>query len=276
MIVGVRDPADPLVADYRRLTDAAWRRRFDTGHGMFVAESMTVIERALDAGCRPESVFVSDGWLSAAIETTRRHGVPESVPLYVASVDVLSQVAGFHVHRGALAAFQRPATSPVAAVVAGTSRVLVLEGTVDHTNVGASFRSAAALGFDAVLLDPRAADPLYRRSVRVSMGAVFDVPWARAARWPNDLATLVDDGFDVVALTPDVTAQSLVTYAADPPPRVAVVVGSEGPGLSRHARSVATSAVRIPMSRGVDSVNVAAAVAIACFALASDRTLRTE
>jgi tRNA G18 (ribose-2'-O)-methylase SpoU len=193
--------------------------------------------------------------------------VPEDVPVYVAGDDVITEVTGFHVHRGALAAMQRPAPLAVDDVVTGTRRLLVLEGTVDHTNCGAAFRSAAGLGFDAVLLDPRAADPLYRRAVRVSMGAVFDLPWARLTAWPGDLDRLRRAGIVLAGLSPDPQAEPLAEFAGHPPQRLALIVGTEGPGLSEHARRAVDVTVQIPMAGRIDSLNVAAAVAVACYAL---------
>ena len=256
---------DDRLADYADLTDVALRRRFETEHGLFLAESDTVIRRALAAGYRPRSLLMSRRWFEALADLVAL--VADDVPVFVAPEDVVTSVTGYHVHRGALASMHRRSTPDLDVVLARSSRVLVLEGTVDHTNVGAAFRSAAALGYHAVLLDPRAADPLYRRSVRVSMGAVFDLPWTRLTAWPGDLDVVRSRGFTVAALTPASDAVALTTFAAAPPTRLALLVGTEGPGLSDHALRVADSRVRIPMHGSIDSLNVAAAVAVACYAL---------
>jgi tRNA G18 (ribose-2'-O)-methylase SpoU len=256
---------DPRLGDYAGLTDVALRRRFEPEHGLYLAESEKVIRRALAAGHQPRSLLMSRRWYADLQPLLARVG--DDVPVYVADDDIVTGVTGYHVHRGALAAMQRPAPLPVADVVRGARRLLVLEGTVDHTNCGAAFRSAAALGFDAVLLDPRAADPLYRRAVRVSMGAVFDLPWARLSSWPGDLDLLRDEGIVLAALSPDPGAVALAEFARRPPARLALIVGTEGPGLSDHARRVAERTVQIPMSGQIDSLNVAAAVAVACYAL---------
>ena len=192
---------------------------------------------------------------------------PLEAPVYVADDAVLREITGFDVHRGALAAMGRLPLPSIAHLAASSHRLLVLEGIVDPTNVGAAIRSAAALGFEGIVLDPRCADPLYRRAVKVSMGAVFAVPHARAARWPADLQTLREKGFAVWALTPTAGAVDLEQIAASPPERVALLVGTEGPGLSGHALAAADARVRIPMQAGVDSLNVAAAAAVACYAL---------
>ena len=194
----------------------------------------------------------------------RMAGLIEDVeaPVYAAPYDVLRELTGFNVHRGALASFHRKALPPVDEVVGAASRLVVLEDIVSHTNLGAVFRCAAALGMDGVLLSPSCADPLYRRSVRVSMGEVFAVPYARATAWPATLDRLRDDGFTVVALTPaeDAVALDEVSYGGDD--RVAVLLGSEGPGLADRTLTRADLRVRIPMARGVDSLNVAAAAAV--------------
>jgi tRNA G18 (ribose-2'-O)-methylase SpoU len=256
---------DPRLRDYAGLTDVALRRRFEPEHGIYLAESEKVIRRALAAGHRPRSLLMSRRWYADLAPLLA--GVGDDVPVYVASDDVVTGVTGFHVHRGALAAMRRPAPLPVADVVRDARRLLVLEGTVDHTNCGAAFRSAAALGFDAVLLDPRAADPLYRRAVRVSMGAVFDLPWTRLTSWPGDLDRLRSAGVVLAALSPDPDAVALAEFARRAPARLALLVGTEGPGLSEHARRVADLTVQIPMAASIDSLNVAAAVAVACYAL---------
>jgi tRNA G18 (ribose-2'-O)-methylase SpoU len=187
------------------------------------------------------------------------------VPCYVVSEAVAERVTGFHVHRGALASLHRRALPPVESVLASASRVVVLEDVVDHTNVGAVFRSAAALAFDAAVLSPRCADPLYRRSVKVSMGAVFALPYARFDSWREAMALLRGSGFTTLALTPDPSAEDLADLT--PPERPALVIGAEGAGLSRRWLESADRRVRISMAGGIDSLNVAAATAVACWAL---------
>jgi tRNA G18 (ribose-2'-O)-methylase SpoU len=264
MIVPVADPADPRLEAYFKLTDVALRRRIEPERGLFMAESAEVISRALDAGMEPFSLLMAPRWLDALAGLLAR--LDPAVPVYVGEDATLHAVTGFHVHRGAVAAMRRPEPSAFDAVVAGASRIALVEDVVDHTNLGAIFRSAAALGVDAVLLTPRCADPLYRRSVRVSMGSVFQVPWARIAPWPAALGGLRGDGWHVaaLALTPD--AVSLDRFAACLPGRLALMLGTEGDGLTAHALGLADTVVRIPMAGGVDSLNVAAAAAVAFWA----------
>ena len=259
----VHSAGDPAIADYLRLTDADWRRAVEPGLGLFVAEGDKVIRRAVQAGHPVRSVLCAERWVEPLADLLERL----EAPVYVADDAVLRDITGFDVHRGALAAMGRLPLPSIAQLAASTRRLLVLEGVVDPTNVGAAIRSAAALGFEGIILDPRCADPLYRRAVKVSMGAVFAVPHARATRWPADLAALKDNGFALWALTPAVGAVDLDQLAASPPQRVALMVGTEGPGLSGHALAAADTEVRIPMQAGIDSLNVAAAAAVACYAL---------
>jgi tRNA G18 (ribose-2'-O)-methylase SpoU len=183
-------------------------------------------------------------------------------PVYAAPYDVLRRLTGFHVHRGALASFHRKPLPTVDEVVAGARRVVVLEDIVSHTNLGAIFRCAAALGIDGVVLSPSSADPLYRRSVRVSMGAVFTLPYARAEEWPGALEQLRERGFILAAMTPGPDALALHQTGYGKDDKVALLLGSEGPGLSPAALAHADVRVRIPMAGGVDSLNVAAAAAV--------------
>ncbi|MBX3195997.1 MAG: RNA methyltransferase [Microbacteriaceae bacterium] len=262
-IVPVDDPADDRLRDYTSLTDVALRRVREPAEGLYIAESAKVIERALDAGHRPRSVLLQEKWLPGLSDLLATH----DVPVYLASPEVIEQVTGFAVHRGALAAFHRPAERPVAEVLAGARRVVVLEDVVNHTNVGAIFRAVAGLGADAVLITPRCADPLYRRSVRVSMGAVLQIPWTRLAEWPEGAAQLHDAGFEIAALALADGAIALDDYALDAPERIALLLGTEGDGLSARALDSADRVVTIPMSHGVDSLNVAAAAAVALWSL---------
>ncbi|NHA68956.1 TrmH family RNA methyltransferase [Phycicoccus flavus] len=262
----VQDPRDPRLEDYVGLTDVALRRRLEPAGGLYVAESEKVIRRALGAGHRPRSFLMARRWLTDLADVVA-DAEAAGVPVYVGEHDVIERLTGFHLHRGALAAMHRPTLPSLADVLDGARRVLVLEDVVDHTNVGAVFRSAAALGTDAVLVTPRCADPLYRRSVRVSMGTVFQVPWTRVDPWPAGIEALRALGFHVAALALAHDAVGLDALAADPPERLALVLGTEGDGLSRRTVAGVDTVVRIPMAGGVDSLNVAAAGAVAAWAL---------
>ncbi|NJP44029.1 TrmH family RNA methyltransferase [Actinacidiphila epipremni] len=263
--VAVTDPHDPRLHDYTSLTDVELRRRREPAEGLFIAEGEKVIRRALQAGYPMRSMLLGDKWLDAL-----RDVVDEAeAPVYVVGDDLAEQVTGYHVHRGALASMQRKPLPDPAGVLAGARRVVVMEAVNDHTNIGAIFRSAAALGMDAVLLSPDCADPLYRRSVKVSMGAVFSVPYARLAAWPRDLyGTVKDAGFRLLALTPAERATALPDLPVRELPRLALLLGAEGPGLSPKALAAADTLVRIPMAHGIDSLNVGAAAAVAFYAVA--------
>jgi tRNA G18 (ribose-2'-O)-methylase SpoU len=258
----VTDVADPRVADYRELTDVKLRRRKEPAEGLFMAESHQVIARALLAGYPIRSVLTTPRWL----EAVRDLNLPAGTVVLVGEESTVNEITGYRVHRGALAAMSRTPLPTVEQVVRQARRIVVLEGLVDHTNVGAVFRSAAGLGFDAVLVDPTCADPLYRRSVRVSMGAVFALPWTRASSWPQLLTDLSAAGWELLALTPHAHAEPLDRVAADPPQRLALLLGSEGHGLSPEALAAVTRHVRIPMADGVDSLNIGAAAAVALYA----------
>ena len=257
------DPADPRVVDYTSLTDVSLRRKLEPERGMYLAESSKVLRRALAAGHRPRSFFMSRKWVLDLADVLDAH--PE-VPLYVGEDEVLEGVTGFHLHRGALAAMQRPEPLPLASVLASSQRVAIVEDVVDHTNLGAIFRSAAALQVDAVLVTPRCADPLYRRAIRVSMGTVFQVPWVRLEHWTADLQQVKDAGFltAAMALEDDSLAlDELGTRVRESGEKLALLLGTEGHGLTAPAIHHADLTVRIPMSHGVDSLNVAAASAVA-------------
>ncbi|WP_375384437.1 TrmH family RNA methyltransferase [uncultured Microbacterium sp.] len=262
--VHISSEDDPRLADYRSLTDVALRRLLEPDGGLYIAESAKVLSRALEAGHRPRSVLVQEKWLP---DVEALGGVAAEVPVYVVDAAIAERVTGYAVHRGLLAAMHRPILPTVAEVLDGARRVLVLEDIMDHTNVGAAFRSAAGIGADAVLVSPRCADPLYRRSVRVSMGTVFQVPWTRLPEWREARGQLHDAGFHIAALALADGAIALDVFAADPPDRVALLLGAEGDGLSRRALEAADSVVTIPMAGGVDSLNVAAAGAVALWAL---------
>lgn len=264
--IRVTDPNDERLRDYLRLTDVALRRALEPAGGLYIAESEKVIRRALAAGHRPRSFLMAERWLSGLADLVTA-AEADDIPVFVGEHDVIEELTGFHLHRGALAAMHRPALSTVAQVVRDARRVLVVEDVVDHTNVGAVFRSAAGLGVDAVLVTPRCADPFYRRSVRVSMGAVFQVPWTRIDPWPVGVGLLRSHGFEVAALSLAEESVPLDRYAAHDPERVALVLGAEGDGLSARTVAACDVVVRIPMAAGVDSLNVAAAGAVAMWAL---------
>jgi tRNA G18 (ribose-2'-O)-methylase SpoU len=265
----ISSAADPRLADYTRLTDVALRTHLEAEHGLFMAEGTKVITRAAEAGYTVRSVLLAESRLGDLPAL----GAPAQVPVYVVPDEVAERLTGYRVHRGALAAFDRKPLPAVTEVTGHATRIVVLEDLVDHANVGAIFRCAAALGVDAMLLSPRCADPLYRRSVKVSMGAVFAIPYARMTEWFNGLAELKSGGFRVLALTPDDQATPVgaaLTKIGDG--RVALLFGTEGDGLTRRWLCEADETVRIPMRAGVDSLNVVAAAAIACHLLASGGT----
>lgn len=259
----VTDPDDPRLADYRDLRDVQLRKSLEAAHGLFLAEGEKVVRRAVEAGHRPRSFLMAPRWLEGLSDVLER----TDAPCYVVSESMAEAVTGFHVHRGALASLHRAPLPGLDEVLEGARSILVLEDVVDHTNVGAVFRSAAALGFDAVLLSPRCADPLYRRAVKVAMGSVFHVPWTRLPDWYDALTDLSRRGFTSVALTlaPDATDIADAVRGVD---RLALVLGSEGPGISRRWQESADRRAIIPMSAGVDSLNVAAACAVACYVAA--------
>jgi tRNA G18 (ribose-2'-O)-methylase SpoU len=272
--VQVDDVADPRLGDYAGLTDVHLRRCLEAEHGLFVAEGERVVRRAIGAGYRVRSMLVAQDRLAAAADLVR--DCP--APVYVVPASVAERLTGFHVHRGALASMYRRPLPPVADVIAGADRIVVLEDIVEHGNVGGIFRCAAALGVGAVILSPRCADPLYRRAVKVSMGAVFAIPYARLADWRGGLAELRAAGFRLLALTPDQSAVPLgrVRWVrrGEGAERAALLLGTEGDGLSSRWLAEADEAVCIPMAAGamavgVDSLNVVAAAAIACQWLAA-------
>lgn len=229
-----------------------------------MAESEKVVARAIAAGHVPRSMLLQEKFLPQAERLLA--DFPDT-PVFVGSEELLEQLTGYRMHRGVLAAMHRPELPSPAEVLAQARTVLVLEAIVDHTNVGAAFRNAAGLGADAVLVTERCADPLYRRSVRVSMGTVLQVPWTRLPSWRESRALFQEHGFEVAALALDEQAVPLQEYARDRPERVALLLGTEGDGLSRRALEAADRTVIIPMLHGVDSLNVAATSAVALYAL---------
>jgi tRNA G18 (ribose-2'-O)-methylase SpoU len=276
--VPIDDAGDPRLADYASLTDVRLRRSLEAEHGLFVAEGEKVIRRAIAAGYPVRSMLVGRDKLAAMSDLAR----DSPAPFYVVPPAVAEHLTGYQVHRGALASLHRnplPAVTTVlaSAVLAASARVIVLEDLVDHGNVGAIFRCAAALGVDAIVLSPRCADPLYRRAVKVSMGAVFAIPYARMTDWRGGLAELRTAGFRLLALTPDQSATPI--ERAGTGERLALMLGTEGDGLSSRWLQEADETVCIPMadgamSAGVDSLNVVAAAAIACHSLAGARRPR--
>lgn len=259
----ITDVGDERLADYTSLRDVQLRLSFEAAQGLFIAEGEKVIRRAVEAGYRVRSFLLAPRWRESLADVVAAAGA--DVPCYVADEKLIEQVTGFHVHRGALASVVRKPLPSVDDVVRDVSRVIVLEDLVDHTNVGAAFRSAAALGWDVVLLSPRCADPLYRRAVKVSMGAVFSLPYTRVESWYDGPAMLRRAGFTTMALTPADDAVDLDKVAT--PERCALLVGTEGDGLSGRWMTDADMRLRIPMAAGIDSLNVAAATAVACYAL---------
>lgn len=259
---------DPRLDAYARLTEHQLRSRLEPERAMLVAESRNVIDVALAQGLEPLSFLVDESHLASAADLFGR--APEDVPVFVLPQEQLERLCGFKVTRGLLACFRRPAEKRVAEVLAGARHVVVLEDLVDVTNVGALFRSAAALGADAVLLSPRCADPLCRRSVRVSMGTVFQVPWARveAGAWPAACADeLRARGFSLSALALADDALPIDDPGLDLGQKRALFFGCEGWGLTKAALAACDQALIIPMARGVDSLNVAASSAVAFWQL---------
>lgn len=256
---------DVRLQDYTNLTDVALRKVLEPVGGLYIAESSKVISRALNAGHIPRSVLIQEQWLAEFSELLADY----DCPLFVASANNIEKLTGFDVHRGALASMNRPALLDVRVLLKNASRVVVLEDIVDHTNVGAIFRAVAGLGADAVLVTPRCADPLYRRSVRVSMGTVLQVPWTRLPDWTQSRQILHEEGFHIAALALSEDAITLDNFAQDAPGKIALVFGSEGDGLSHTALEACDSVVTIPMKHGVDSLNVAAASAVVLYALSA-------
>lgn len=264
MIERVSDLGDARLADFAQLTDVQLRKSFEGEHGLYLAESTKVIERSIAAGHVPRAFLLLEEWLPTLEPVMKRF--PE-VPAYVGDGAQLQALTGFHMHRGAIASMKRPTPEDPERLLETSRTVVVLDGLADHTNVGAIFRSVAALGADAVLLSPDCADPLYRRAVRVSMGAVLQVPWARLPDWREAGPMIRNAGFALVRLDLDDEAEDLETFVQDIPPRRALIFGSEGTGISRKARGASTRCVTIPMEHGVDSLNVATSAAIVLWAI---------
>lgn len=290
-VVRIEGADDPRVGDYTSLTDVHLRKVREPAEGLYIAESSRVLRRALEAGHKPRSFFLAEKWLDGLSDVLDRF---PDVPAFVGAPELLEEITGFHLHRGAMAAMHRPAPIPVEELLAGAhrlavlehsveparcsrvlgvdpekrgrSRIAVLENLTDHTNVGAVFRSAAAIGVDAVLVTPQCADPLYRRSIRVSMGTVFQVPWTRIRSWPEDVTLLKEAGYVVAGMTLGEGAITLDELVAEDHENLALVFGTEGEGLNPETDRVLDRRVTIPMMNGVDSLNVAASSAVAFYA----------
>jgi tRNA G18 (ribose-2'-O)-methylase SpoU len=262
-VVAIEDLDDPRLSDYAHLRAPSVRMRHERELGIFTVEGWLSLEALVASPYVLRSVLVGDDVAERAAAL-----VPSQVPAYAIPMSAMEQVTGVDFHRGVLAVAERTPLPSVEEVLHGARRVLVLEGVNDHENLGALFRNAAAFGVDAVLLDPTTADPLYRRTTRVSLGHVLRIPFARIERgaWPQALAELRDRGFAVLALTPAADAVPLARIVAEAAERTAVLVGAEGPGLTAEAMALVRR-VRIPMAPGTDSVNVATAAAIALAAL---------
>ncbi|MGH9127361.1 MAG: TrmH family RNA methyltransferase [Acidimicrobiales bacterium] len=263
-VIAVGDAQDDRLDDYRNLTDAELRQREEPPAGLFMVEGPALIRVLVRSAYPVRSLLLTEARL-AELGPDLADSTGD-FPVFVAANDVMRAVTGFHFHRGALACAGRRPQPAWAEVVEGAALTLVVEDVGDHENIGALFRNAAAFGAGAVLLSPGSVDPLYRRAVRVSMGQVLRVPWARALPWPGMVASLKARGFRVLALTPDPGTAPLATVAGASKP-TAVLVGTEGRGLTAAARALADAEARIPMRRGVDSLNVATAAAVALYEL---------
>ena len=270
-VVDVDDPADPRLDDFRDLNSVDRRPDLPTGKGLVIAEGVLVVQRMLASRFTPRALLGTDRRLAEL--GADLDGL--DAPFYRASAEVMADVVGFHLNRGVLASASRADELTVPQVLDGAATVAVLEGVNDHENLGSVFRNAAGLGVDAVIFGSGCADPLYRRAVRVSMGHALLVPFARAENWPGDLKLLREAGFRLLAMTPDRAAPSLAEAMAGlAEQRVAILVGAEGPGLQEHTMRSSDVRVRIPMSRGTDSLNVATAAALAFYE--RDRVARVE
>jgi tRNA G18 (ribose-2'-O)-methylase SpoU len=249
---------DPRLVDFAHRTDVALKK---SGGGIYLAESALVLERALRAGHTCRSVLALGGTVGEAVSL-----VGPEVPVFSGPGELLAELTGYVLHRGLIASMDRPPLPDPAELLAASRRVVVLENVADPTNVGAIFRSVAGIGADAVLVTPRCSDPYYRRAIRVSMGTVLQVPWTRVGDWGTTSAMLHDAGFHIAALA--LTDGAIPIRSFEPPERLALVLGAEGDGLTPDALAAADTVVQIPMAHGIDSLNVAAASAVAMYALA--------
>ena len=265
-VIEITDFSAPELDVYARLTEAQLLNRFEPAKGMFIAESPKVIHRALDAGCQPVSLLMERKDITgAAREILER--CPE-IPVYTADEELLCNLTGYHLTRGVLCAMRRPLLPDAEQLCAGANRIVVLENIMNPTNIGAIFRSAAALGMDAVLLTPGCSNPLYRRSARVSMGTVFQIPWTYTPQWPEEgMCLLKKLGFKTAAMALRDDSVSVDDPALMGEEKLAIVLGSEGDGLTNDTIASCDYTVKIPMFHGVDSLNVAAASAVAFWQL---------
>ncbi len=265
-VIEITDFSAPELDVYARLTEAQLLNRFEPAKGMFIAESPKVIHRALDAGCQPVSLLMERKDITgAAREILQR--CPE-VPVYTADEELLCNLTGYHLTRGVLCAMRRPPLPTAQQLCAGASRIVVLENIMNPTNIGAIFRSAAALGMDAVLLTPGCSNPLYRRSARVSMGTVFQISWTYTPQWPEEgMRLLKEMGFKTAAMALREDSVSVDDPDLMGEEKLAIVLGSEGDGLTNDTIASCDYTVKIPMFHGVDSLNVAAASAVAFWQL---------
>lgn len=261
-LIEVDDPADPRLGEYRDLRDVQLRLSLEAEHGLFLAEGEKVIRRAATAGYGVRSFLMAPRWVDALADVLDR----TDAPCYVMSEALVEQLTGFHVHRGALAALSRAALPSLDDALRHASRVAVLEDLVDHANVGSMFRNAAALGIDAILVTERCADPLYRRAIKTSMGNVFHVPWTRVRGMEDALAALRAHGIVPVAMTLAEDSVSLDELIEMDLPQIAFVFGTEGAGVHAKTAEQVDHRVRIPMTPGVDSLNVSAAAAVTFYA----------
>ncbi|KLI89522.1 rRNA methyltransferase [Arthrobacter sp. YC-RL1] len=294
-ILHVADLQDERLDEYLRLSEAHLRMRTDVENGLYIAESTKVVQRAINAGHSPRSFLLAQKHLGQLVAEFNRF--PDA-PIFIGDDAQLQDLVGFHLHRGAMAAMNRPTPLDLDEVLAASSRAAFLEDIADHTNVrcskksgasevhaepkrsriavfeniqdhtnlGAAFRSAAAIGVDAVLITPQCVDPLYRRAVRVSMGTVFQVPWARVENWPESIRLLQDAGYVVAGMTLTEGSIMLDELVAEEHQKLALVFGNEGRGLTAETEAMVSRGVTIPMMGGVDSLNVATSVAVALYA----------
>lgn len=286
-IIPVKQTESPEWEIYSGLSEPQLLHYYEPEPGLFIAESPMIIRRALDAGYEPVSFLAEEGFLQAAMENLQagaphepdgirkeesgrevaseilRDMADRDIPIYAAPLELLKTITGFMLTRGLLCAMRRRPPADVGAILGQARRIAVLENVMNPTNTGAIFRSAAALGMDAVLLSPGCTDPLYRRAARVSMGTVFKIPWTYLSSWPEDIRLLRDYGYHTISMSPDPQAVPLQELKLRPDEKAALILGTEGPGLMPQTVAACGSCVMIPMARGVDSLNVAAASAVA-------------